>query len=170
MEQSSSTSKTKPLELATLAARICPRICVKSPAKAIAAAERLLQEAEAASERAHQEEGRKDFERYEAELPLVDWLTALKEITGQKRRDRAVERFLAFVEHDEPGKSKGRLDSFKREGITPIDMFGYHEAFKNWLKGPKRKKGKQGRRKSDHDGRLRTELVGLVPTKPRKFR
>jgi hypothetical protein len=169
MEQRSLTSKMNPLELATLAARICPRICVTSPAKAIAAAERLLQEAETASERAHQEEGRKDFERYEAELS-VDWLTALKEITGQKRRDRAVERFLAFVEHDEPGKSKERLDSFKREGITPINMFAYHDAFKNWLKDAKRKKGKQGRRKSDHDGRLRTELVGLVPTKPSKPR
>jgi hypothetical protein len=141
-------------ELATLASRIDPERCASDPKEAIAAAERLLQEAEAAIEHAHQEEGRKDWEREEAQIPRVNWVDALKEITGQKRRDRAVERFLAYMEHEEP-QFKKQVKLYKRDGFPANEMFAYQELFMNWLKEPKRKKVKQGRRISKRDGRLR---------------
>ena len=47
-------------------------------------------------------------------------------------------------------------------------MLSFEAEFSNWRKQPKRKKGKQGRRISEHDGRLRTELLALLPKKPRK--
>jgi hypothetical protein len=165
MEQNESL---RAYQLATLASRICPELCVSDPKEAIASAERLLCEAREAIHRAHQEEGRKDWERHEAELGREEWIIALKVITGQKRRDRAVERFLAYAEHEESAESKQMLNSYKRDGFPVSEMLAYRELFRKWHKQPRRKKGKQGRRTSQHDRRLRTELVGLVPAKPRK--
>jgi hypothetical protein len=167
MEQSDSTRRVTSYQLATLASRICPERCTSDPKEAIAAAERLLQGAKVAIERAHQEEGRKYWERYEAEIPRLNWIHALKEITGQNRRDRAVKRFRAYMEHEEP-EFKQQVNLYERDGFPADEMFAYQELFRKWLKDPRRRKGKQGRRISEHDGRLRTELVGLVPRKPRK--
>jgi hypothetical protein len=168
MEQSDSTGRVPPYQLATLASRICPELCVSDPKEAIAFAERLLCEAREAIHRAHQEEGRKDFERHEAELGREAWITALKEITGQKRRDRAVERFLAYAEHEESAESKQLLNSYKRDGFPISELLTYRELFRNWLKQPKRKKGKQGRRISEHDRRVRIGSFHLAARKPPK--
>jgi len=167
MEQSDSTSGVAPYELATLAGRIDPERCVSEPKEAIAAAERLLQEAKAASERAHEEERTKHLELEIAQMPRINWVHALKEITGQARRDRAVECFLELMEHHDPGKSKQHLNDYKRDGFISAEIFAFQLLFER-MKEQKPKKGKQGRRISEHDGRLRTELVGLVPRKPRK--
>ena len=166
MEQNESL---RAYQLATLASRICPELCVSDPKEAIASAERLLCEAREAIHRAHQEEGRKDWERHEAELGREEWIIALKVITGQKRRDRAVERFLEFMEHRWPGRWKQLLDGYKRDGLTEDeDIYYLKRDFMAWLKERKRKKGKQGRRISKHDGRLRIESFRLLPRKPRK--
>jgi hypothetical protein len=168
MEESDSTSSVTPYELATLASRINPERCITDPKEAIAAAEQLLQEAEAAINRAYQEERTKEWKLEEAQMPRENWAPALKQITGESRRDRATRRFLEFLEHEVPGKAKRQLGFYKREGFTQEDIDSLQHHFKNWKKQPKRKKGKQGRRKSESDARLRTDLVGLIPRKPRK--
>jgi hypothetical protein len=167
MEESDSTSRMTPYELATLASRIDPERCVRDPKEAIAAAERLLEKAEAAIDRVYQEERSKEWELEEAQMPRMEWIRALKEITGQKRKDRAVHHFRAYMEREEP-QYKQALNQYKRDGFPVAELLAYQELFRTWLKEPKHKKGKQGRRRSEHDGRLRTQLVGLVPTKPRK--
>jgi len=169
MEQSDSTNEMTPYELATLASRIYPEGCISDPKEAIAAAERLLQEAKAAIGRAYGEERRKEWELEVAQMPRIDWVSAVKQITGQKRRDRAVERFLEFMEHRWPGRWKQLLDGYKRDGLTEDeDIYYLKRDFMDWLKERKRKKGKQGRRISKHDGRLRIESFRLLPRKPRK--
>jgi|SRR4030095_13833811 hypothetical protein len=168
MEQNNSTRRVTPYELATLASRIDPERCASDPAGALAAAQRVLHEAKIALECAHAEEGRKDWEREEAQMERVQWVVAVKEITGQNRRDRAEARFLKFLKDHEQGQWRQYLDGYKRDGFIPPEMQAWQELFMNWSKQPKRKKGKQGRRISEHDARLRTQLVGLVPRKPRK--
>lgn len=159
--------KVTPYQLATLASRIDPERCRNDPKGAIVAAEQLLQEAKVPGERAHEEERRKDSEREEAEIPRVNWIRALKEITGQKRRDRAVKRFQAFMDQEEP-KYREHLNLYKRDGFPADEMFAYQHLFLGWLKEPKRKKGKQGRRISESDGRLRIGSMRLVATKRQK--
>jgi hypothetical protein len=179
MEQSDSTGEVTPYpyRLATLASRISPKRCASDPKEAIAVAQRLLKEADAAIFSAYQEEREKEWELDEAQTPRINWIEALKQITGQKRRDRAVKRFLQFLEHAgraalpfrwPSGNPRQQLEHGTRKGFTPYDVSHLQREFTSWLKEPKRKKGKQGRRISDHDGRLRTELAGLVPRKPRK--
>jgi hypothetical protein len=168
MEETDSTSRVTAYELATLASRINPERCIREPKDAIAAAERLLQEAHAAIGRAYQEERRKEWELEEAQIPRENWARALKQITGENRRDRATRRFTEFLEHELPGKAKRQLSLYKRDGFTQEEMGYLQHHFRNWKKQPKRKKGKQGRRISPYDGRLRTDLLGLVPRKPRK--
>jgi len=65
------------------------------------------------------------------------------------------------MKHESPGD----LDGYKRDGFTPIEVHELELKFAEWKKQPK---GKQGRRLSEQDGRLRTELSGLVPRKPSK--
>ena len=162
MEQSDSTSGVTPYELATLATRINPERCISDPKQAIAAAERLLQEAEVAIERAYQEGRRKEWELEEAQMPPVNWVRALKQITDQDRRDRAEERFLEFMEHELPGKSKQQLNRYRRDGFTQYDIDTLQHHFTNWQKEPKRKKGKQGRVKNpEKDGRTKPKLTPL---------
>jgi hypothetical protein len=168
MKESDSGNRVTPYQLAMLAARIWPRICVQSPSKAIAAAERLLQAAEGAIDRANQEGRRKEWEIEEAQMRRKDWVVAVKHITGQQRRDRAEERFRKFMEHQLPGTSKQQLNAYKRERFTDEEIYFLRQHFIDWQKEPKRKKGKQGRRLSDSDSRLRTDLLGLFPRKPRK--
>jgi hypothetical protein len=169
MEQDDSTSGVTPYELATLASRICPERCFSEPKEAIAAAERLLQEAKMAperAERAYWAEIAKEDALSDEQAPRVQWVAAVKKITGQKRRDRAEARFLEFWAQEEPATYKKYLNEFKRDGLTPNTLDAWVGLFMDRSKQPKRKKGKQGRRISDHDGRLRTQLVGLVPKKP----
>jgi hypothetical protein len=90
MEQSDSTRKVKPYELATLASRIDPERCAGDPKGAIAAAEKLLTQAQSAiaREEAEKRKEQKDFEeRYYPKS--IDWAHGIKQITGQDRRERA---------------------------------------------------------------------------------
>ena len=171
MAQSESKNGVTLYELATLASRVNSEGCISDPKEAIAAAERLLQEAEAAIERAiDRAYVKEEFKKMklEEQKPHINWARALKQITGQERRDRAVERFLEFLEEAMPGESKQQLNRYKRDGFTQYQIDALQPLVMGSLKEPKRKKGKQGRRISEHDGRLRTDLVGLVATKPRK--
>jgi hypothetical protein len=168
MKQSDSTSRVTPYELATLASRIYSELCATDPKEAIAAAERLVSEARNAIARAEAEE-RKDKEKwaeYDKWLETrVDWVRGIKDITSEHRRDRATRRFAEFMEHDAPRED---LSDYKRDGFTVFEVMLFEYEFRNWREQSKRKKGKQGRRISQHDGRLRTELVGLAPRKPSK--
>ena len=161
MEESDATSEVTPYELATLATRINPERCTSDPKKAIAAAERLLQEAEVAIERAYQEGRRKEWETEVAQMPHINWVKGLKQITDQERRDRAEERFLEFMEHQLPGKSKQQLNHYRRNGFIEDDIAMLQHYFMDWLKAPKRKKGKQGRVRSVADGRAKPKLTPL---------
>jgi len=166
MEQSDSTIRVTPYELATLASRIYPEGCISDPKEAIVAAERLLTEAKYASWRAEAKK-RKDKENqadYGKWLDTrVDWVRGIKDITRERRRDRATRRFAKFMEHDPED-----LSHYKRDGFTMVEVMALEHQFSNWRKQPKRKKGKQGRRISEHDGRLRTPLGRLLPTKPQQ--
>jgi hypothetical protein len=169
MEQSDSESGITPYELATLASRIDPARCASDPKEAVSAAERLLGEADAALDRAYQERRTKEWKEELVKAPRIDWVQAAKQITGQKRRDRALQHFLQLIKHIWPRRWEEELKRFKREGLTEDDDICYlQQDFEKWRNQPKRKKGRQGRRISEHDGRLRTQLVGLVPRKPRK--
>ena len=161
MEESDATSEVTAYELATLASRINPERCISAPKQAIAAAERLLQKAEVAIERANQEGRRKEWETEVAQMPRINWVTGLKQITGQERRDRAEERFLEFMEHELPGKSKQQLNYYRRHGFIEDDIDTLQHHFTNWQKEPKRKKGKQGRVRSVADGRTKPKLTPL---------
>ena len=172
MEQSGSISRMTPYELATLASRIDPERCATDPEGAIAAAQMLLIRAENACTR-EEAERRKNEEELDAQYKFeaetrVGWARGIKEITKERRRDRAIKRFTEFMEHEAPASAKSNVSHYKRDGFTLEEVFNLEDDFTNWKKQPKRKKGKQGRRIAEHDGRLRTELVGLVPKKPSK--
>ena len=171
MEQSDSMNKVTPYELATLASRINPERCTSDPEGAIAAAQELLVQAERACnrEKADRREKKEKLEalQKEWEETHVDWARGVKEITKEDRRDRAIKLFTQFMEHEPPEHARN-LNDYRRDGFTLTQVFYLEDHFTDWKRQPKPKKGKQGRRISDHDGRLRTELVGLVPKKPRK--
>ena len=157
--------KVTAYELATLASRIDPERCMKDPSGALKVAVDLLRSAKYVlwcaeeEDRRNEQEGQEEEKYYESKC--VDWAKGIKEITGEQRRDRATSKFTEFVKYESPGD----LGGYKRDGFTPIEIHLLQGEFVEWKKKPKRK---QGRRRSEHDGRLRTELVGLVPTKPRK--
>jgi hypothetical protein len=145
---------------------------MSDPEGAIAAAQTLLSEGKIAlsMQRAHERAQKKEMELMDAiqrETREEDWSRALKDITSEARRDRAIKRFKQFLDYQFPGKAEERLSTFKRDGFTLLEISGLRDLFQEWRGQPKHKKGKQGRRKSEYDGRLRTELVGLVPRKPR---
>ena len=161
------TSRVTPYELATLAARISPERCLEEPQSACDAAVRLLCYAFIVLIE------QRDLHRAGKEKNTIlretriDWSRAIKDVTSEARRDRAIKRFKQFLEYLYPGEAEERLTNYKRDGITLRDVSGLRDVFRLWRQQSKRKKGKQGRRKSEYDGRLRTELVGLVPRKPR---
>jgi hypothetical protein len=70
-------------------------------------------------------------------------------------------KFTEFMKHESPGSLAG----YRRDGFTPFELYSLQRKFAEWKKRPK---GKQGRRLSEQDGRLRTKLSGLVPRKPGK--
>jgi hypothetical protein len=170
-KEGTSTGRVTPYELAMLAAKIVPGYCTGNPEKAIAVAQSLLFHAQNALERKEAED-RKNEEEWEAWQKeqgetRVDWAYGVKKITNERRRDRAIKKFTQFMKH-EPLEGARNLDHYRHDGFTLDDAFYFADRFDDWKKQPKRKKGKQGRKISDYDGRLRTELVGLVPKKPRK--
>lgn len=155
-----------PYELATLASKICPDLCVDDPAGAIKVVQQLLSQARV-SQWKEVERERTNEER--ATVRFGDWESSVKYITHEQRLERALQRFRKFL------KEFGRLPDWielaacKREGFTDYEESWFEQFYGKWSKEkPKRKKGKQGRRKSASDGRLRTNLIKLVPTKPPK--
>jgi hypothetical protein len=166
--------KVTPYQLATLASRIDPERCVKDPTGALRAAVELLRHAKHVVWRAVEEDKRNEQELEEIEKDRqetrVDWAKGTKEITCERRRERAARKFTEFLKHQAPAlRAKnipgwpGNLSDYKRDGFTLEQVDAFELEFAEWKKP---RKGKQGRRISQHDGRLRTELVGLVPRKP----
>jgi hypothetical protein len=161
--------KVTPYQLATLASRIDPERCARDRKRALDDAVDLLERAESALWRAKEEEAA-DEAAGEAYLKWLDktrkdWVRGLKEITGERRRERATRRFTEFMEHRAPGKD---LSHYKRDGFTLTEIRDLQHDFTNWKKQPKRKKGKQGRRISESDGRLRIGRLRLAATKPQR--
>src|SRR5262245_38631262 len=108
-EQSDSTSRVTPYELATLASRIHPERCGREPQRALDDALDVLKKAEYALSRAKEEE--KHLEAYEKAFDEIreDWGRGIKEITGERRRDRATRRFTEFMEQKAPGNDLSHL-------------------------------------------------------------
>ena len=157
-----------PYQLATLASRIDPERCISDPKQAITAAQTLLKEANEEIVRVFEEECSNSMAEDYARLPRENYVSAVKKITGQKRRDRAEECFLEFFKYSCPEKWEEYLNRYKRDGLNEDDIREFQIDFTDWLKQTRRKRGKQGRRVSRYDGRLRIPLGRLLPTKPRK--
>src|SRR4029453_12288471 len=160
--------KVTPYELATLAGRIDPERCMKDPNGALKAAVDLLRCTKhvlwcAAEEDRTNEQELEEFHKFD-EAKCVDWAKGIREITGEQRRDRATSKFTEFMKHESPGN----LGGYKRDGFTPNEIHDLQDEFTDWKKEPKRKKGRQGRRISEHDRRLRVGSFQLTPRKPRK--
>ena len=168
MEQSDSVDRVTPYDLATLASRIYPDLCGSDPEKAIAFAQTLLIHAKNAIVRREQEDrlNEEEQEAYNEALETrVDWGRGTKDITRESRRDRAIKRFCNFMKQQ---GLENDLARYKRDGFTLNDVWHFQHEFEKWKKQPKRKKGKQGRRRSEHDRRLRVGSLALLPTKSRK--
>ena len=157
--------KVTPYELATLASRINPERLDQDPDAALEDALEILRSAvhviwrDAAEEKQVARETEEDERIYETKS--VGWAKGTKEITGEQRRDRAMSKFTEFMKQQSPGN----VPRYRQDGFTPNEIYNLRRKFAEWKKQPK---GKQGRRLSEHDGRLRTELSGLVPRKLRK--
>jgi hypothetical protein len=159
------SKRVTPYELATLASRIWGERIVEDPATALKDALEILCHAIAEIRRTARDEREVAQESEEDErignTKSVSWAKGAKEITREQRRDRAMHKFAELMKHESPGSLAG----YRRDGFTPNEIYKLQRKFAGWRKQPK---GKQGRRLSEQDGRLRTELSGLVPRKPKK--
>jgi hypothetical protein len=169
MEHRTWTNKVTPYELATLASRIDPKGCASEPQGAIAGAVTLLFEAICACAREEadwkkSQRVREELNKWETES-RIDWVRGTRFVTGQRRRERAIKCFCKFMKHQEP---ENDLSDYKRDGFTMGDLVRLAPEFERWKKQPKRKKGKQGRRISESDGRLRIGSLRLAATKPQR--
>ena len=166
MEHGDSTNKVTPYELATVASKICPDLCVENPTEAIAVVQRLLSAARIALWQEEQNERElEESNRYDAET-RVDWPSGLKSITGEQRLERASKRFIKFLKEQKPDGIE--LVACKREGFTIENAQWLGHLYEMWKEKPKSKKGKQGRRISDRDGRLRIGKMKLAHQKTSK--
>lgn len=155
-----------PYELATLASKICPHLCKENPTEAIDVVKRLLSAAR--MELWKQEQNEREVEeihRHEAET-RIDWASGVRSITGEQRLERASKRFIKFLREQNPDGVE--LMTCKREGFTIEDADGLELLYDSWKEKPKSKKGKQGRRISERDGRLRIGAIKLAPQKTSK--
>jgi hypothetical protein len=160
----SASDKVTAYELATLASRIYSEHRA-DPEAATAAAKKLFDEARYALARQEAEDKKNEEWQDENDKWLEspeDWVRGIKSITGEKRRDRATRRFAKFMEGTGQDINLYKRDRFKVQDVMLLE----HE-FRQWREQPKLKKGKQGRRISEHDGRLRIGSLRLIPTKPR---
>jgi hypothetical protein len=160
-----------PYELATLASKICPDLCWDDPAGAIKVVRRLLSEAQVDL----WEEKRKEKRREEqATIRCYDWAEGIRCITHEQRLDRALKRFMKFLKNPDGVGPWDRdwereLTILKREGFTDYDVSYLEQFYQEWSKEkPKPKKGKQGRRISKRDGRLRIGVMKLASQKTSK--
>jgi hypothetical protein len=157
--------KVTPYQLATLASRIDPERCRKDPKTVLRGALNLLRQAEyevwcAVEEDKSDEAWFEDYEKF-MERTRVDWAKGTKKITGQQRRERAAKAFTEFVKHQAPGN----LSGYKRDGFTLAEIKELQGKFAEWKK---QSKGKQRRRISESDGRLRIGRLRLAATKAQK--
>jgi hypothetical protein len=167
MNQSASTTKVTPYELATLASKICPGLCVENPKEAIAVVNRLLS---AARRRLWEDEqNEREVEeayKYEAET-RIDWASGVRSITHEQRLERALKRFTKFIREENPDGVE--LITCKREGFTIEHAQWLEHLYGGWKEKPKsKKKGRQGRRISERDGRLRIGAMKLASPKTSK--
>jgi len=154
--------KVTPYELAMLAVRMDPERCRKDRRGALEDAANLVSNAEYVlwKER-EREEDDEIHNKMLTEDRTEDWAKSIKEITGEHRLDRATKRFNEFT----AGKD---LTVYQRDGFTSYEVHDLTLKFAEWKKQPKRKKGKQGRRISESDGRLRIGRRRLLPIKSQK--
>ena len=155
-----------PYELATLASKICPGLCMENPKEAIDVVQRLLSAARRELQEEEQNEREiEDLNRWEAETRM-DWGSGIRSITREQRLERASKRFIKFLGEQNPGGVE--LISCKRQGFTVADVQWLQHLYENWKEEPKSKKGKQGRRISKRDGRLRIGAMKLASQKTSK--
>jgi hypothetical protein len=136
--------KLGPYELATLAARICPELCLKSPVEAIGKAKELLSAV--------------TVEDWVSDVRLVaamkekmqklrrPYKEGIKIITEEDRPDRAEDyfgRFLVFKHGTK--KAKAMLKAYEEKGFTGTGVAELQKGFAEWWP---HKKGRQGRVKN----------------------
>jgi hypothetical protein len=152
-----------PYELATLAARICPELCLKNPLEAIGKAKELL-----------------------SAVTIEDWMSdarmvaAIKEKMQKLRRPynegikiitrqedkpyRAEDYFGRFLEYKH-GTKKAKaaaLSVYKEKGFTEAEVAELQKEFAEWWPQHKRKKGKQGHVKNpEEDDRTKPRPAGM---------
>jgi hypothetical protein len=136
--------KLGPYELATLAARICPELCLQSPVEAIEKAKRLLIavaledfKSDANLMAAIEEK------RAKRHFPYKE---GIKIITGRDRPDRAEDYFGRFLvlKHGTK-KAKAMLKAYEEKGFTGTGVAELQKGFAEWWP---HKKGRQGRVKN----------------------
>lgn len=153
--------KVTAYELAMLAVRLDPERCRKDRKDALEDAANLVSTAEYVLWKEREsEEDDEIHNKMLIEDRTEDWAKSIKEITGEHRLDRATKRFTQFM----AGK---HLTAYKSDGFTSWEVHDFSLKFAEWKKQPKRKKGKQGRRLSGSDGRLRIGRTRLSPVKSR---
>src|SRR5215813_10876705 len=147
-----------PYELATLAARICPELCLKSPVEAIGKAQRLLMAVQLEDMQADAPlvAAMKDRETEKLAASRLDFREGVKRITGVERRGTgrfsALTWFQRFLEVKDRRKWKALLEIYRRNGFTELEKQKLREEFDDWRRP--RKKGTQGRRRSKYDKRV----------------
>jgi hypothetical protein len=148
-----------PYELATLAARICPELCLQNPVEAIEKAKALL--------RAVISEDRKSDaslmaamakKRAEQQVPYRD---GIKIITGQDRPFRAEVYFERFFKSKHgTKKAKAMLKACKEKGFTGAGVAELQKEFAQWWSP---KKGKQGRVKNPEKDQRTKPRPAVIP-------
>jgi hypothetical protein len=160
-------------ELATLAARIDPGLCQQRPTEAIKAAIALIEAANKTIDLKRMEreleKATEQMDNEQADDPNspfhFKYQRGVKLITGEKRRERALSRFRAFLGSQE--KTKGTIDQllteYRQNGFTGGKISHLREEFATWKAEEKsrmakqsraQRKGRQGRVKSKDDKRL----------------
>ena len=166
MEQSDQTKKSReptPYELATLASRISPRLCIDDPEAAVAAAETLITHASILIRR-DEDQLNATVQQYREEMrqyreATIDWFQGVKGITAEGRRDRATQQFANFIRQGAPPSEKEKLALYKDRGFSPEEFDLLQHLFREWKRQPKRSKGRQGRRIRSDDRRVRTPSI-----------
>jgi hypothetical protein len=151
-----------PYELATLAARICPELCLKSPVEAIGKAKELLSAV--------------TVEDWVSDARLVaamkekmqkrrcPYKEGIKIITGEDRPDRAEDYFGRFLEYKHSTKkaATAALSVYEAKGFTEAEVVELQKEFVEWWPQHRRKKGKQGHVKNpEEDKRTKPRPAGI---------
>jgi hypothetical protein len=146
------------LELATLAARIAPEICLQRPTEAIEAATALIEAANVAIDSKREErellkaiEQSDKFDREHADEPdsffHKGYEEGVKLITGEKRWSRALRQFRAFLESRV--KTEQAVDRllirYRQFGFTGAKIISLRDDFSTWKVKDKSHKARESR-------------------------